>query len=281
MKANWNRFVMVNFGVLVMALGLYFFLIPSNLAVGGVTGLAMVIQTFIPSVNLGLLMLIFNAILFLIAFMVIGKEFGGYTIYCSLFLSVVIGVFENLVPMATPLVNDVFLNLMYGILIQGLGMGIIFYQNASTGGTDIVAKIINKYTSIELGKSLFLSDAIITLLAGISFGLELGLYAFIGILINGLVIDKVISGLDSRIQAIIISDEFKCITRYIQSDLDRGVTYLSGYGGYTLADKSIISVVLTKREYLQLKKEIRRIDGNAFMIMNTVFEVIGTGFNDF
>ncbi len=281
MKANWNRFVMVNFGVLVMALGLYFFLIPSNLAVGGVTGLAMVIQTFIPSVNLGLLMLIFNAILFLIAFMVIGKEFGGYTIYCSLFLSVVIGVFEHLVPMATPLVNDVFLNLMYGILIQGLGMGIIFYQNASTGGTDIVAKIINKYTSIELGKSLFLSDAIITLLAGISFGLELGLYAFIGILINGLVIDKVISGLDSRIQAIIISDEFKCITRYIQSDLDRGVTYLSGYGGYTLEDKSIISVVLTKREYLQLKKEIRRIDGNAFMIMNTVFEVIGTGFNDF
>lgn len=274
-----KQFLFINVGLLIMAVGLYLFLIPANLAVGGVTGLAMVIQHYIPGVNLGFLMIGFNVILFTLAFIIIGKEFGGNTIYCSFALSGIIGIFEWLMPLNGPFVEDVILNLVFGIAIQGIGMAIVFYQNASTGGTDIVAKIINKFFSIDIGKALFLSDALITLMAGIAFGLTLGLYAFIGILINGLVIDRVIAGLDVKIHAVIISDHSDKINDYIQVHLNRGTTFFHGSGGFSKEDKKIISVVLSRKELIRLKHFIKEEAPNAFMTINFTHEVYGEGFN--
>lgn len=279
MKNNLKRFLFINIGVVIIAVGLYLFLVPANLAAGGVTGLAMVIQNYFPNLNLGLLMIFFNVILFVLAFLVIGKEFGGYTIYCSFFLSGVIGIFEALFPITQPLVDDLFINLIFGIVIQGIGMAIIFYQNASTGGTDIIAKIINKFSRIEIGKALFLSDSVITLMAGMAFGMTLGLYAFLGILINGLVIDKVISGFETKIHALIVSDHTPEISQFIHSQLNRGTTFLNGVGGYTLHDKRILSVVLNRKEYMVLKHFLNKKDPRAFVIMNTVHEVLGEGFS--
>lgn len=279
MKEHLRRFLFINIGVFIMAVGLYVFLIPANLAVGGVTGLAMVIQSYFPSINLGILMSIFNVILLILAFSLIGPEFGGYTIYCSFFLSGVIGIFEILLPIKGPVVDDILINLIFGIVIQGIGMAIIFYQNASTGGTDIVAKIINKFTRMNIGKALFLSDSLITLMAGMAFGAVLGSYAFIGILVNGLVIDKVIAGFETKIYALIISESHDKIANYIQSDLKRGVTFLNGIGGYTLENKKILCVVLSRKEYIMLKHHIKNEDPKAFITMNFVNEVIGEGFN--
>jgi len=274
-----RKFLIINFGIFIMAIGLYFFLIPANLAVGGVTGLAMVIKNYFPFINLGILMLIFNVILFILAFLMIGKEFGTNSIYCSFLLSGVIGIFEIIFPLKEAIVDDIIINLIFGIVIQGIGMAIIFYQNASTGGTDIVAKILNKFLRIEIGKALFLSDSLITLLAGFAFGTKLGLYAFLGILINGLVIDKVIAGLDTKIHSIIISKKSEVINNYIQNELSRGTTYIYGKGGYTSDEKELISVVLTRKEYMKLKHFIKDTDPNAFIIMNFVHEVVGEGFD--
>lgn len=279
MKKVLRRFIIINLGLFIMAVGLYLFLVPANLAVGGVTGLAMVIQTVIPSVNLGLLMAVFNVILLTIAFIFIGKEFGGYTIYCSVALSFFIGIFEVLIPLEQAITNDLLLNLIFGIAIQGVGMSLVFYENASTGGTDIVAKILNKFFGMRIGFALFLSDSIITLLAGMAFGIELGLYAFLGILFNGLVIDKVIAGFDTRVHALIISDGIEEISEYIKRDLDRGFTYLSAVGGYSKKEKQVLSVVLSKREYLALRKYINENRQDAFLIVDFVHEVIGNGFN--
>ncbi len=278
MQKKIYRFIMINIGLLILALGMYVFLIPSNLAVGGVTGLAMVIQSYFPVINLGILMWGFNIVLFIVAFIFIGKDFGGYTIYSSFALSTFIGMMEKFYTLSAPVVDDILLNLLFGILISGIGMAIIFYYNASTGGTDIVAKIINKYTHISIGQALFMSDALITLMAGLAFGVQLGLYAFLGILINGLIIDQVIAGFDQRINLQIITNEEEKITNFITKKLDRGFTYINALGGYTLKDKKIISIVLTRREYMSLKHFIQDTDPNAFMIMTKVNEVLGNGF---
>lgn len=278
MNPKIKRFLTINLGTIIMAIGLYVFLIPPQLAVGGVTGLAMVVQNYFPNINLGLLMLFFNFILIVLAFVLIGKEFGGYTIYTSFLLSGIIGIFEIIIPIKNIVINDLFLNLTFGIIIQGIGMAIIFYNNGSTGGTDIIAKIINKYSRIEIGKALILSDSLITLLAGISFGVELGLYAFMGVLINGFVIDNIIGKFDSKMHALIISKEFEEIGNFIKTDLNRGVTYLNGTGGFSLESKTIISVVLTRKEYIYLKKHLKNLDADAFVITNFVNEVLGNGF---
>jgi len=279
MYKKLKNFMIINIGMVIMAAGLYFFLIPANLAVGGVTGLAMVIQNYLPWINLGILMACFNIALFILAFIIIGKEFGGNSIYCSFLLSGLIGILEVTIPLSQPIVDDLMLNLIFGIVIQGIGMAIVFYQNASTGGTDIVAKIINKFTQIDIGKALFLSDAIITLLAGMAFGVTLGLYAFLGILINGIVIDKVIAGINTKIHALVISKEPEIINAFIQNELKRGTTFLFGAGGYSNKDKQIISVILTRKEYMKLKHFVKDNDSSAFITVSFVHEVLGEGFD--
>lgn len=204
-KQQWVKFIWINIGLIIMSIGLYFFLIPANLAVGGVAGLAMVIKHYCPVINLGILMWCFNIVLFVTAFFAIGKDFGKNSIYGSFALSGIIGVLEWLLPLKGPLGDDIFINLVFGILIQGIGMGIVFYCNASTGGTDIVAKIIHRYTDIPIGKALFLSDALITLAAGMAFGLTLGLYALLGILMNALIIDRVIEQMQDRKESLKIT----------------------------------------------------------------------------
>ncbi|MCH4891348.1 YitT family protein [Acidaminobacter sp. JC074] len=276
---NFKAFIVMNIGLFIMAVGLSVFLIPADLAVGGVTGLAMVIQHYVPSLNIGILMLVFNVILFTLGFLIIGSSFGGKTIYCSFALSGMIGLMEWLLPLQGPVVNDIVLNLVFGIVIQGIGMAIVFYQNASTGGTDIIAKIFNKFTGLDIGKALFLSDSLITLMAAVCFGLTLGLYAFIGILINGLIIDKVIANLDAKIHAVIVTNDTEVISDYIHETLSRGTTYLHGTGGYSKEDKQIISVVLNRKEFAELKHFIKRQALDAFITMNVVDEVYGEGFN--
>lgn len=280
MQNKLKRFLIINLGILIMAIGLYFFLIPANLAVGGATGIAMVIQTYFPNVNIGFLMIGINVILFAIAFIFIGREFGGYTIYSSFMLAAVISCLNWMIPMNKPIVDDLMITLIFGIVIQGIGMAIVFYENASTGGTDIIAKIITKYTQIEIGKALFLSDAIITIMAGFSFGMTLGLYAFLGILINGLLIDKVIAGFENKIHAMIISESYDDILKFINNNLNRGSTVIDGIGGYTSADRHIVNVILSRNEYVELKQYIRNIDPKAFITVNFVHEVIGEGFNN-
>ena len=236
-----KRFLKINFGVFIMAVGLYVFLIPQDLAVGGVTGLAMVVNNFFPIISVGLVMIIANIVLFILAFIVIGKDFGGYTIYSSLLLSGMIYLFEMVYPISQPLVDDLMINLIYGVIIQGIGMGIIFYENASTGGTDIIAKIITKFVNMEIGKALLLADFLIVMFAGISFGFTLGIYAVLGVIVNAGVIDNVIAGLNKKMQLLIITDKTDEINEYIINEIQRGTTLYTGKGCFSGKEKVIIN----------------------------------------
>ena len=154
----------------------------------------------------------------------------------------------------------------------------LFYQNASTGGTDIVAKILNKFFHINIGKALLLSDFVITFLAGLTFGLELGLYALLGVIMNGFVIDNVIEGLNLKISVSVISVYPDEIKEFINTNLERGATIYHAEGAYTNKDKMVINTVLSKKEFIRLKKFIKQKDEDAFVIASNVKEVLGNGF---
>jgi uncharacterized membrane-anchored protein YitT (DUF2179 family) len=279
MKRKIKEYLLLHLGIIMVSAGLYFFLMPSNLAVGGANGLAIVINNFLPVLPVGIIMIGINLILFVIAFILIGKAFGVKTIYSSFAVSLIIFVLEKLVPVTEPLVGDIALELIFGIIIAGSGMGIVFNQNASTGGTDITAKILHKFFHIDLGKGVFISDILITFLAGFAFGAKLAMYAALGVLINAFVIDYIIEGFNLKKEVTIISEKYEEIKEFIIKELDRGFTTYYGEGGYSEQKRNIIVVVINKREFLKLRAFINKLDARVFLTINNTHEVYGEGFN--
>lgn len=280
MNKKIKEYLLITLGSVLVASGIYYFLVPNNLAAGGVSGLAMVLGRYIPDLPIGFMMLIMNIILFIIAFVILGSGFGAKTIYSSLSLSGVIWLFERIMPIYKPLTGDILIELIFGILISAIGMGIIFNQNASTGGTDIIAKMINKYLHVDIGKSLLLSDFVITLLAAIAFDVRTGMYALLGVVMNGFVIDTVIEGLNISKQVMIISSKTEDIKRFILNDLERGATVYSAKGAFTEEEKEIITTTIGRKEVVRLKNFVSGIDKRAFMTIVNAHETLGEGFKD-
>lgn len=278
MLKKFREFILMNVGMLMVALGMYFFLMPNNLATGGANGLAVVINKFIPNVPVGALMLVINVILFILAFIVIGSSFGAKTIYASLGISLMVLILEKTVVLNSSITGELFLELIFGIMISGAGMGIVFNQNASTGGTDIIAKILNKFFHIELGKGVLLSDLGITIMAAFAFGPKLSMYAMLGVIINGFVIDGILEGINLCKEVTIISTKYEEIKKYIIEDLERGSTIYKAKGGFSEKNKNVIVVVISRRDFIKLKKYIYSVDKEAFITVSNIYEVFGDGF---
>jgi len=280
MKKIIKEYILITVGLALVAAGFYFFLVPNDLAVGGVSGLAMIINWYIPGLSIGAVMLVLNVILFIIGFIFIGSSFGVKTIYSSLGLSGMIWVLEKACPMSGSITNDIFLELIFGILIGAVGMGMVFNQNASTGGTDIIAKILNKYFHLDIGKALLIADFFVTMLAGIAFGPKIGMYALLGVIINGFTIDAVIAGMNICKKIEVVSSKGEEIKKFIIEELDRGATLYTAKGAYTNEEKEIITTVLDKKQFIKLKIYIKQIDKKAFIITYNVHEILGEGFKD-
>jgi uncharacterized membrane-anchored protein YitT (DUF2179 family) len=278
MKKAIEEYILITIGMFLVAVGVYYFLVAENLAAGGVSGLAIVINYYFPFLSVGLLMLIMNIVLFVIAFIIIGPGFGAKTIYASLGLSAIIWVFERFFPVSGSITGDTLLSLIFGILIGGVGMGIVFNQNASTGGTDIIAKILNNFFHLDIGKSMIAADFVVTLLAAITFGITTGMYALLGVIANGLVIDSFINGLSMRKQVTIISSKGDEIKEYIINKLQRGVTIYDAKGAYTGEEKEVLITIMSRKEFIKLKIFIKEIDEKAFLTVSNVHEVVGEGF---
>lgn len=274
----FKNYLLITIGVLIVAFGICFFLIPADLATGGITGLAMVINEVAPAISIGQILLILNIILFIIGFLTIGKAFGAKTIYASFLLSGIIYVMDEFIKIDGPLVDDLFVNLIVGILIQGIGLGIVFNQDASTGGTDIIAKVLNKFFHFEIGKALLMADFVVVSLAAYSFGIELAIYAFLGIVMNGFIIDTAIEGFNLKVSVSIISKKTDDIQKFIVDVLERGATIYTAKGAYTMVDKEIVTSVMDKKEFIKLKTYIKDIDPDAFVMISNVREVLGEGF---
>ncbi|BDR76685.1 YitT family protein [Clostridium tetani] len=273
-----KEYILITIGTMFVALATKFFLAPNRIAAGGVIGLAIIINKFIPYLNVGILSLVMNIILFIVAIIFIGGKFGGKTIYTSLSLSLFIAMLDIILPGKTALTNDLFLATIFGVAISGVGMGVVFNQNASTGGTDIIAKIINKLFNLPIGKSLLIVDFLITVFSALSFGIEVGMYSLLGVILNGFVIDTIIDGIDVCKQVFIISSKSDLINQYIIEELERGCTIIEGKGGYTKEKTYILYSVLNRREFIRLKEYIKKVDSRAFITVGEVKEVLGEGF---
>ena len=275
-KGNFKDFVLITIGILLVAISVVYFFDPNNIAAGGITGLAIVINHYIPFISIGPLVLMMDGVLFIIALILIGPKFGAKSIYCSLLLSTSMWVMQKFLPFNVT--DDLMLATIFGTLIAAGGMAIVFNANASSRGTDIIAKILNKFFHFDIGKSLLMVDFLVTLLGAITFGIKMGLYGLLAVIINGVVIDKIIAGFKVKSEITIISEKNKEISKYILKDLERGCTFIKGVGGFTGKDTAMLYTVLDRSEFIKLKKHISKIDKFAFITVGEVHEVMGEGF---
>lgn len=276
---SFKEYILIAFGIILVAISVQYFFAPNNLAAGGVTGLAIVIRSFIPSINLGLITLVLDVILFTVSYIILGKEFGQRTVITGVFFSATLWfIGEFLSPVA--ITNDLIIASIFGAVISAFGMALIFNNNSTTGGSDIVAKIINKYTNINIGLSLLIVDILITILGVFRFGLDTGFYAILSVIMLGLAIDRFIDGFNSRKEIFIISDNNKKISKYILEELSRGCTYINGTGVYTNNEVKIIYTIIERNEFIKLKKFIQNNDFKAFISVRQSYEVIGEGFKE-
>lgn len=278
-KDTIKEYAVITFGIILVAISVEYFFSPNNLAAGGVTGLAIVINNFFPKIGVGIITLIINIILFGVAFLFIDGNFGGRTIYSSLVLSLVMWIIERFFnPFA--ITKDLIIATIFGTLISAFGMALVFNKNASTGGTDILAKLLNKFFHMDIGKALLLVDLIITLLGAYVFGMDLGFYSILSVIVLGITVDKFIEGFNSCKQVIIISKYSDKISEFILNELDRGCTCLKGIGGFSKEENFVIYTILNRNEFIKLKNHIREVDDKAFVTVGEVHEVLGEGFTN-
>lgn len=272
-----KEFIIITLGFILVAIAVQYFYVPNDITGGGITGIAMVVCNYFPQLSMGVLMTIMNIILFIVAFFVLGSGFGAKTLYAAFGLSFTMTFMEKYLN-PHGLTNDVMLASIIGTLLLGSGLGLVFTQNASTGGTDIIAKIINKFFHINMGRCMQSVDILVVFMIAFTFGFSSGLYAVVCVLLNGIIIDKVIDGYTSTKQVMIITNRVEKIKQYITNDINRGCTIVKGEGGYTGNENKIIYCVMDRSQVIKIRKFMKEIDEDAFIIVNDAHEVLGTGF---
>ena len=272
------RFIVINLGIFIVCLGLHFFLVPNALSAGGSSGLAIVLKSFFPNLSISSILFVINTFLVILGIITIGKVFGAYTIYSTFAMSFYLKLLEEFAPITKPITNDIFINLFFGILIQAVGMALVLNEGASTGGTDIVGMIVRKYTRFSFGTGLAVSDGLITLGALLLHGPKIGMYSLFGVFLNSIIVDKLLSGFDSKFSLTISSSKIAEINNYILIDLFRGSTIYNAVGGYSNEPRQILTTVVNRKDYIKLKNFINKTDPNAFIYVSQVNDVSGLGF---
>ncbi|WP_196049001.1 YitT family protein [Clostridium saudiense] len=271
-----KEYLLTTIGVALTAIALEYFFFPCDIAAGGVSGIGLVVNK-LSGLDTSIVVLVLNILLFILAFIVLGKSFGAKSIYATVMLSVFMWIIEKILKPGI-LTENMFLASVFGSILLGMGAAIVFHQGASTGGTSIIAAIISKFTPIGIGISVLLTDSFVCLLAISVFGVDKGLFGFFSVILIGLIIDKFIDGFNTCKQVFIITSKEKEIVNHIIKNIDRGCTVLNGNGGYTGSDVKIIYTVLNSNQFIALKKHVKEIDPAAFLTVNDSTEVLGEGF---
>lgn len=272
-KAIYEYF-MVTLGVVLTALGYNWFLIPNKIAAGGVSGIATVLH-HLWGFPVGITMLALNLPLFVAVTYILGPRFGLKSIYGAVLLGVLTDIFGVF---TSPITGDPLLAAIYGGSLVGIGIGLTMRYRGSTGGTDLAALLVNHFTQMRVGQALLMVDTGIILIAGIVFGPELALYAFLSLFISSKSIDLVQEGTGYNKAAYIISQKPEEIAEAIMIKLERGVTALQGIGMFTKNERQVLFVIVSRQEISFIKDMVRDIDPQAFLVISDVREVLGEGF---
>lgn len=275
-----KQYGILTFATLILVVGVYVFKFPNNFSFGGVTGIAVVLSAVFPLSPSAYTFLI-NMALLVLGFLFLGKEFGVKTVYVSVLSSVGFSLMERFFPMSAPLTNEPVLELIYAIVLPAFSAAILFNREASSGGTDIIAMILKKYTSVNIGTALLLVDLAIVLASCFVFNAQTGLFSFCGLMAKSLVIDGVIENINLSKYFTIICDEPEPICDFITHTLQRSATVYKAEGAYSHKEKSIVLTVMKRSQAIKLRNYVKRTQPLAFIMITNSSEIIGKGFRGF
>lgn len=274
-----KSFFIITISITIMAIGVYFFKFPNNFTFGGVTGAAVVFANLLP-VSASMFSTIANMILLVIGFIFLGKNFAIKTTYATVLLSVELLAFEKLNPLTHPLSNEPMLELIFAIALPAISSALLFYEGASSGGTDVIAMIVKKYTNVEdIGMALFLTDLVMIIIACFVFDIKTALYSFVGLVVKSFMIDAIIENIMLRKSIMLICNDKDVICDFIINELGKSATYVDAKGAYTGERNYIVFSTLTKKQAVELRRFIHENKLHAFMSVMSTSEVFGKGFS--
>ena len=271
-------FALLNLGLLLTAAGTHFFKSPNHFAIGGTTGLSIILADILPGANVGSMMFAINTLLVVIGLIFLGRKAIGSTIYSSFALSAYISLLDVIWPMQSAFTQDTMLELCYAVILPAAGSAIVFNLGASTGGTDIVAMILHKYTSLEIGRALLISDLAIVLVGAYLYGPATGLYCILGMILKTTVVDGAIESINLRKVCTVVTSNPGPVRDFIVKELNRSATEERAEGAYSHEEKWVLMTVLTRSQAQHLRRFVRRSDPHAFITIVNSSEIVGKGF---
>ena len=274
-----KHFLLLTGSTLIMAVGTYFFKFTNNFTFGGITGLAVLIAKS-GVMSASDFTFVMNMILLVIGFIVLGKKFAAKTAYCSILLSVALSLMERIWPMAHPLTDQPMLELCFAIALPSLGSAVLFNIGSSSGGTDIIAMILKKYSSFDIGRALLVTDVLITVAGCFMFDIKTGLYSFLGLAIRSFMIDTFIESFNLSKYFNVVCDEPEAICDFIVHTLNRSATVCLAQGAFSGKDKYIIFTALNRPQAIKLRNFIKENQPEAFILISNSSEIIGKGFHN-
>ena len=272
---HWNilkEFFAITVGAIIVAAAVYFFMLPSHVSVGSGAALAMVLSNFIP-LSVAFITLIMNIGLLIIAFLLIGPEFGLKTVYCSILMPLVMGLFEIIFPNFQSITQDPLLDVICYILIVGVGLAILFSRNASSGGLDIVAMIMKKFLRVDVGQAMSTAGLIVALSSALCYDSKTVVLSLLGTYFGGIVVDHFIFGINIKRRVCVISGKLDSIVDFVLHDLHSGATLNEIIGAYDNTPRTEMITIVDKNEYKQLMDYIRKVDPKAFVTVYSVSDM--------
>ena len=277
-KTIVREFLLLTLGTALVAVGVYFFKFPNNFSTGGVTGIAVLLSSLIPAVSSSSFASVINIFFLILGFFVLNKGFGVRTVYCSLLFSALLSGLEWLVPLSAPLTDEKILELFFAIIFPAFGSAILFNLDGSTGGTDILAMILKKYSSLDIGKALLYVDVLIAASTFLVFDVETGLCSLLGLSLKSILVDNVIESINRKKSFILVTSYPNEVCRFITETLHRSATFWEAEGAYSHEKKWVVLAALSRAQAVALRRYLKSIDSQAFMLITNSSEIFGKGF---
>lgn len=272
-----REYVVITFAAILMDIGVYVFKFTNHFSFGGVSGMAVLLEELLP-MSAAEINLIINMALLVLGFACLGKGFGVKTAYVTVLSSVLLNIFEKVIPLSAPLTDQTMLELVYAIVLPAFAAALFFFENASGGGTDILAMILKKHTTLNIATALLVIDAVIVVASFLIYDVKTGLYSVCGLLAKTMVIDKSIEQMKLCKYFTIICRKPEPICDYIKNSLHRTATIYHGQGAYSHEDETIVLSALDRRQAVQLQRFIHKTEPTAFIMITKSSEIIGKGF---
>lgn len=273
-----REFFLMTLGSVLVAVGIYFFQFPNYFSTGGVTGLSVLLSPFLPGLSPSTLASVANLAFLLLGFLILGKGFGLRTVYCCLLFSALLSLLDHFFPLSNPLTGEKLLELFFAVLLPSFGSAILFNLDSSTGGTDILAMILKKFTSLDIGRALLLCDVVIAASALLIYGAETGLFSLLGLILKSVLVDGVVESLNRRKSFTVITSYPHTACTFITRQLGRGATVWRAEGAYTNEGKYVILAALSRSQAVTLRRYLKLEDPGAFLLIENSSEIFGNGF---